>query len=275
MILFGENKVMIKKLLILIQLFLLGSFTGCSKDKDFKLVLNKFEPRIFNDIKYKHPLPYRLFIPDNYNSAKKYPLVLILHSGGWRGVDNQSQIRYAASVLTDDQGQLDKQCFIFVPQCHEKSQWLNIDFKTVPFKNYQQENIPESDVMKMVIEVIHLLEKEFSIDNRRLYITGSSMGGSGTWDIITRYPNLFAAAVPVNGVSDPSTASVVSKMPIWAFHGRKDRISDVKNTRNMINALKENGSICKYTEFKNKGHDISSLVYNSEELIHWIFLQKK
>jgi predicted peptidase len=166
-------------------------------------------------------------------------------------------------------------CFVLAPQAPTKSQWLNTNFKKTPFTNYNQDEIPESDAMKMIIDVIHQLKKEFSLDADRIYVTGASMGGSGTWDIITRYPKLFAAAAPINGVSDPAKASLIAHMPIWAFHGQQDKVSAVQNTRNMIRELRKNGSACRYTEFEDLGHGILDTVHQKTTIVKWLFSQEK
>ncbi len=239
-------------------------------------IINKFDAREFEDKeKYKNSMPYRLFVPDDYSALNKYPLILYLHGGGGRGDDNLAQVEYGATILIGSTIQAMEKSFVLVPQCPKRAQWLNTNFKNRPFLNYQQDKIPESETMKMVIELITKLQNEFSIDPTRLYATGPSMGGSGTWDIITRYPNLFAAAVPINGVSDPSKAIQVANLPIWAFHGENDEVSDINNTRNMIRALRNLGSNCRFTEYKNEGHIIDGKVYDKNEHFLWLFKQKK
>ncbi|MCP3933660.1 MAG: prolyl oligopeptidase family serine peptidase [Bacteroidetes bacterium] len=268
-------KHLLKKLIVITQSLLIGSFLGCSKQSDRSEVLEKFKSNVYENADYAHPLPYRLYIPERYGSTKKYPLVLYLHGGGSRGKDNTSQIELGAEKLTEKKVQVIQQCFVLAPQCPKGSQWLNTIFKITPFTNVNQDKIPESDSMKMIIRIIKNLFNEFSIDQNRIYVTGPSMGGSGTWDIITRYPYIFAAAVPVNGVSDPSKAHKISHLPIWAFHGEKDSISDVNNTRKMIKALKKNGSTCKFTEYQKKGHNITSMVYRNSNLYTWLFNQER
>jgi predicted peptidase len=88
--------------------------------------------------------------------------------------------------------------------------------------------------MKKRILEIYNLEEEFNIDKDRIYVAGYFMGGSGTWDIITRYPDLFAAAVPVTGVSDPLKVQLIEHIPIWAFHDQKYIVTLVQNIRNMV-----------------------------------------
>lgn len=262
--------------ILIIQSILLTLFPGCSRKQEYNMdLINKFEARIYTNKKFRLPLLYRLYIPENYNELQKYPIILYLHDGGPRGDDNKSQISSIVEWLINPPVQSTQNCFIMIPQCPKKSQWLNTKFKKTPFLNYNQDEIPESDTMKMIILEINNLMDEFNIDENRIYVTGYSMGGSGTWDIITRYPDFFAAAVPVTGVSDPSKAKLVAHMPIWAFHGQMDTISLVENTRNMVTALKKYGSNCKFTELKDVSHDSWHAAYNNTEVITWLFDQKK
>lgn len=263
------------KILAMIQAFLLCPFSSCSKKQDYSEVISRLEARQYEDKSYSFSLPYRLFIPAEYDALNTYPLILVLHAGGAQGRDNKAQIGYGVAKFVDSSTQSFQPCFVLVPQCPPNSQWLNTAFKKTPFDNYYQDAIPESEAMKMIVGLLAVLQREFSIDSDRLYVIGSSMGASGTWDIITRYPNLFAAAVTMSGVSDPTKAGKVAHMPIWSFHGSKDQVSPVYVTKNMIKALKQHGSACKFTEYKDRGHDINGITYDNPEIIRWLLSQQK
>ena len=101
------------------------------------------------------------------------------------------------------------------------------------------------------------------------------MGGSGTWDLVTRHPGLFAAAVPITGVSDPSRAQVIAALPVWAFHGTSDEISSIDNTRAMVEALRRLGSPVRFTALVGTGHDSWTEAYASPELFPWLFAQRR
>jgi predicted peptidase len=116
---------------------------------------------------------------------------------------------------------------------------------------------------------------EYPIDADRVYVTGPSMGGSGTWDLITRHPGTFAAAVPVTGVNDPSRARVIAELPIWAFHGSRDEVSPVQNTRAMVAALRALGSPVRFTEIPDAGHDSWTRAYSDLDMYRWLFAQRR
>jgi poly(3-hydroxybutyrate) depolymerase len=131
-----------------------------------------------------------------------------------------------------------------------------------------------STPMRLTLEMLAGLKKEFSLDDKRLYVTGLSMGGYGTWDVIARHPKLFAAAAPVCGGGDEATATIIKDIPIWCFHGGADNVVKPERSRNMIAAIKAAGGNPKYTEYPGVGHDSWNKAYSEPELVKWMFEQK-
>jgi predicted peptidase len=232
-----------------------------------------FEARTFSDEKYEHSLPYRLFIPDSYDPSKTYPLVLFLHGAGERGTDNTIQLtaNNGAAVWADPNNQSANPCFVLAPQCPDNEQWVDTPWG---LGSYDIEDVMVSDEILMVMDIINDLKKEFNIDATRIYSTGLSMGGYGTWDINLRYPNVFAAALPVCGAGDPSKAALIASKPIWAFHGDQDNTVPVAADREMIQALKNAGGSPKYSEYSGVGHGAWDPAYAEGTLISWTFAQR-
>ncbi len=246
----------------------------------------KFEKLIY--IKDTKSLPYRLFVPANVtkkydykdgvkinllhskNDIKKYPLILFLHGAGERGSNNETQLTHIADVFADDKFQEDYPCFVLAPQCPNELKWVEVSWS---LDSHIQPESP-SYSMDLTMQIIEQLIDSYPIDENRLYVTGLSMGGYGAWDIISRYPQKFAAAVPVCGGGDENTAFAISKTPIWAFHGTKDRAVKVSRSRNMINAIRDIGANPKYTEYPNLGHLCWDEAYATKELYVWLFAQK-
>jgi predicted peptidase len=129
--------------------------------------------------------------------------------------------------------------------------------------------------MKLLLGLIDSLEKTLPIDKSRIYVTGLSMGGYGTWDLISRRPERFAAAVPVCGGGDEGQAANAAKVPVWAFHGGKDGVVIPERSRNMVEALKTAGATPKYTEYPEVGHDSWNKAYADPEMMKWLFSQKR
>jgi predicted peptidase len=165
--------------------------------------------------------------------------------------------------------------FVLVPQVPNSDKWVSGSVGP-PFRNYRQTDRPQSAAAKLVLVGIDELEAKYSIDPQRIYLTGASAGGAGTWDLITRNGiGRFAAAVPITGANDPSRAAVIAHLPIWAFHGADDGVSPVENTREMVANLRALASPVKYTEYPGVGHDSWDRAYAEPELFPWLFAQSR
>jgi pimeloyl-ACP methyl ester carboxylesterase len=223
-----------------------------------------------------HVLPYRLFIPPGYTPDKKYPLVLFLHGSGEAGNNDETQlVGGGPAALSHPLLQAQHPSFVLCPQIPFRAQWgfgLN-------------NNWPPQALFGLLGQ----LQKEFNLDADRIYITGLSLGGFGTWDMIGRYPNLFAAAVPVSAAGDPTQVEKFKTLPIWALQGdadyavafaglmpkNKGLIPGIVGDGDMIAALEKAGGHPKFTVFKGQGHGIWPLAYNEPGLYDWLFSQKR
>ena len=163
-------------------------------------------------------LPYQLLEPERLEPGRKYPLVIFFHGDGKRGDDNQKQLKHGIEILTGTENRKQYPCFYVAPQCPAGEQWVNVPWSE---DAHAQPNPPSSSMALAMALIEHLQELYGNIDARRLYITGLSMGGFGTWDAITRWPHRFAAAVPICGGGDTAQASKLVTLPIWAFHARR------------------------------------------------------
>jgi predicted peptidase len=217
-------------------------------------------------------LPYRLYVPDDYSEEREYPLLLFLHGAGERGSDNYSQIANNVRIIERivDSSDSEHDCIVVAPQCATNHQWVDTPWGD---GSYNQDQIPISKYLAATVELLEDIQNEYSIDENRLYVTGLSMGGYGAWDIITRYPNMFAAALPVCGAGDPSKAELIKDMAIWAFHGALDDIVPVEGSREMVAALENCGSNVIYTEYENVNHFCWHNAYAEPDLLSWLFEQ--
>jgi len=212
-------------------------------------------------------MPYRLFVPEGYNKRKKYPLVLWLHGGAGRGNDNLKQISggntIGSHIWTATENQSKHSCFVVAPQCPDNELWATLD------------TAKPTEQLRLVFELLENLQSIFTLDAQRLYITGQSMGGFGTWSAISQHPIMFAAAIPVCGGGDEFAAPKLTKMPIWAFHGERDEAVSVERSRKMIAAIRQAGGMPKYTEYKGADHVIWDKVFSEPELLTWMFAQNQ
>lgn len=219
-------------------------------------------------------LPYRLLKPEGYEKegSQSYPLVVFLHGAGERGDNNESQLKHGVAEFVTDAARKDYPCFLVAPQCPVKRAWSDLSGGVKEDPKFSETPIKEETLL---LDLIDSLSKEYRVDKDRIYVTGLSMGGFGTWNLVSRRPDLFAAAVPICGGGDPSQAPKLTKLPIWAFHGDADRAVPVERTRGMIAAIKEAGGSPKYTEYEGVGHDSWTQTYKDGAVIQWMFAQKK
>ena len=171
-------------------------------------------------------MPYRLFIPARYDETQKYPLVLWLHGIGGMGLDNQSQLMGdqvdGVSVWTKTQNQREHPAFIVAPQ--SGSRWDDTGNTNVSSLLVLPPRAELSEQLRQVINIIESLQSEFSIDSKRIYVVGQSIGGFGAWNLITKRPDYFAAAIIVSGGGDPTLAADARNTPVWAFQGATDSV---------------------------------------------------
>lgn len=243
---------------------------GIAAEDPLAAFATNFEARTFTGADGT-TLNYRLYKPAAVPAGASIPLVLFLHGAGERGSNNVAQLKHGLRTFASEDLQKKNPCFLVVPQVPPNEKWSNVDWSAL--KN----PLPEkpSTSMRLTMDVVAALQKEFPIDADRLYITGISMGGYGTWDAICRYPGVFAAAVPVCGGGDETKAEIIARLPIWCFHGDKDTAVPTVRSRNMIAAIEKAGGHPKYTEYPGVGHNSWDKAFSEPELYPWLFAQKR
>ena len=145
------------------------------------------------------------------------------------------------------------------------ARWVDMAFRPVP----QRSVLPE------LLAALDAVMRDLPVDPDRVYVTGQSMGGVGTWGIVAAHPERFAAAVPVCGIWQVEDAPKMARVPVWAFHGEKDPMVPVAGSRKMIAALKTAGAAPRYTEYPGVGHNSWVTAYATDELWDWLFQQKR
>ncbi len=210
---------------------------------------------------YGTAINYRVFEPQ-IAAGQKAPLVLFLQGMGDRGTDNVHQTDWINGLVKATKSG-EHAAYVLAPQIDVNS-W---------FQSYSNTPTP---AMKLTIDALKQTIKDENVDTSRVYVTGLSMGGMGTWDILQREPGMFAAAVPMSGGGDEKSVGKFKDVPIWAFHGDADKIVPVAESRTMIDAFRKAGGDAKYTEVKGGGHVIWDDIYTDAggQLYDWLFDQK-
>ena len=199
------------------------------------------------------------------------PLVFFLHGAGERGTNNISQLHHGVADIV---AWLDahENGFKFVAgQVPNDKRWVDVDWNatthTIPAK--------PSETMELLIAFMDTLLADPTTDAKRVYATGISMGGYGTWDLICRRPEVFAAALPICGGADPAQAPRIASLPIWTFHGSRDEAVPVCRSRSIMSALWAAGSDAHYREYPDAPHNVWTRTYRDPEVLSWFFAQSK
>lgn len=218
---------------------------------------------------------YQVFVPENWSSKQKWPVILFLHGAGERGSDGLLQTEVGiGSAIRRDRARFP--VIVVVPQC-VKDRWWS-----------------EPAMEEIALASLAAASKEFKGDAKRTYLTGLSMGGFGSWSIAARYPGKFAAVVPIcGGITAPEhfrqqhpelvknlyddepasyseVARKLGRTPVWIFHGGDDPVVSVEGSRKMNEAIRAAGGDVRYTEYPGVGHNSWDKAYAEPELMTWL-----
>ena len=235
----------------------------------------QFEPGYF--MVNGNPLSYQALFPENYDESKQYPLVVFLYGSGERGYDNQLQLTHGKDFLINN-FRSEYPAIVIVPQCPGDTSWTNAmghtirGQKTSKFGLTDQATIPMETLTYLITEWLN----SGKVDTKQVYVGGLSMGGMGTYELLWRMPNTFAAAFPICGGGDVAKVKHYTKnTAVWIFHGDEDNAVSVELSRDMYKNLLDAGNEVKYTEYPGVKHDSWHKVFEEKELIPWLFSHKK
>ncbi len=259
------------KYFLSIAFFLCMPFTLLSQD------LPQYKRKEF--IQGKDTLRYRILLPENYESTKKYPLVIFLHGAYERGKDNNKQLRNGATLFLQPENRKNFPAIVIFPQCPRKpGYWSSVilDATKKPYHfdfNYSR---PMTQPLQSTLQLVHQLISENKIDTTRIYIMGLSMGGMGTLEAVYHNPNLFAAAISICGGGDVTAfTEAQAKIPFRFFHGDQDEVVEVNYSRQLVARLKELKASVSYTEYPEVKHNSWENALAEPELLSWLFSQHK
>lgn len=220
----------------------------------------------------KYSMPYRLLSPTNTSATEKYPLVLFLHGAAERGSDNESQLANGASIFTNPVNAEKYKAFVVFPQCKERTWTGNIEAKMFMPGGQTPEETKEEQV---VINLVNDLISKYPIDTDRIYIIGVSMGAIATYDLVCRFPELFAAAVPICGAVNPDRLPATKQVKFLIFHGDADEVIPPICSREAYKTLEKAGATVDYIELTGVGHECWPYAFNIPTFLPWLFGQRK
>ena len=220
-----------------------------------------------------YTMNYRLYVPKDYDCGEMYPLVVFLHGSEERGDDNEAQLKNGLQVMFNDVTSPIYDSIVIAPQCPRESWWTLANIGT---RSCTIAGTPESRELIAVLKIMDELCGFYNVDRDRVYVTGISMGGFGTWDLLSRHGARFAAGMPICGGGDTSYARLLKRIPIRTFHGSADPFVPSLLSRVMYAAIRrEGGEQISFTEFEGAGHVIWDDVYADRENIDWLFAQSR
>lgn len=237
-------------------------------------VLEAFTARTFEH--NSKELPYRIVMPSNFDPNKKYPLHLFLHGAGERGNDNQSQLIHGSSLFLEKREEYP--AIVIFPQCPAEDYWAAVAISRGDNQNIFE--FPESPKPTWAMEaVLALLDTQLQnkyVDKNRIYLSGLSMGGMGTFELLYHRPTTFAAATPICGGGYPDNVKLWAQhTPAWIFHGDDDNVVPTFYSKTMVEALLKYEVTPKATFYPNVGHDSWTNAFAEKELFPWIYSHVK
>ena len=235
---------------------------------------NEFEKKVYvtasND-----SLNYRLLRPEIEQEGEKYPLILFLHGSGERGSDNEKQLFHGSQMWLNPVNRENYPAFVLVPQCPESGYWAYTDRPSSFEPDKMPADVPLSPVFAVLKELLDTYLAMPQVDKKRVYVIGLSMGAMGTYDLAIRYPEIFAAAIPICGTVNPTRLSAAKDVKFRIFHGDADTVVPVSGSRQAYKALKAAGADIEYIEFPGVTHGSWNPAFTQPDFMSWLFSQKK
>ncbi|MCE7992472.1 MAG: prolyl oligopeptidase family serine peptidase [Roseivirga sp.] len=225
-------------------------------------------------------LLYRVLYPENFDRSQKYPLVYFLHGAGERGTDNAKQLIHGSKLFLDTENRQKYPAIVVFPQCPPGDYWANVSREVNELTGkrdfiFAKKGKP-TKAMKGALSLIDSLVDLTYVDNNRIYISGLSMGGMGTFELVSRRPKTFAAAMPICGGDNPKSAGIyATRLPFWVFHGARDNVVPSKFSEQMVEAIKAQGGNAKFSLYPNANHNSWDKAFAEPEFLSWLFSQSK
>ncbi len=220
-----------------------------------------------------YKLNYRVLYPLNYSPEKQYPVILFLHGAGERGDDNEAQLLHGGDMFASYENQTQYPAIIIAPQCPKDESWSAYRKPDQnDGKRYYPLNASATPAMKAVKELLDSYINKGIVDTKRIYVTGLSMGGMGTFDIVCRYPNLFAAAAPIcGGANLQRLENFKGKTAFSLYHGAEDETVDPQFSRDAYTSLQKAHAEVRYKEYPGVKHNSWDNAFAEPDYLSWMF----
>ncbi len=229
-------------------------------------------------IKNTDTLKYRILYPENFSESKQYPIVLFLHGAGERGSDNKAQLMHGSKLFLNKTNRGAFPAIVIFPQCPKADYWSNVvvDRSTKPISLSFPLNTPPTKALSLVMSVLDQYISKPFVNKNKIYVGGLSMGGMGTYEILYRKPNTFAAAFAICGGGNPTSVSAYAQnTDVWIFHGAKDDVVDPKLSLAMATAYLQAGATPNVTIYADDNHNSWDSAFSEPQFLTWLFSKSK
>ena len=236
--------------------------------------LNLFEDLIF--VSETDTLNYRLLMPLDYDPNKQYPVHLFLHGAGERGSDNSSQLTYVDNLFLKKENREQYKSWVILPQCPNDDRWPSLSSDNEWNNNFEKKTTKPNKSLGLVMKLMDTFIERKQVNKRKVYVSGLSMGGMGTFEILYRRPDMFAAATPICGNGIAAYAKrYATKASVWVFHGSDDKVVQPKHSLKIAKAIIASGGSPKMTLYENVGHDSWNNAFAEPNFLKWIHSKSK
>ncbi|AUP77907.1 carboxylesterase family protein [Flavivirga eckloniae] len=223
-------------------------------------------------------LPYRIMMPKDFDTSKQYPVMLFLHGAGERGSNNTSQLVHGSKLFASEDHTTNFPAIVIFPQCPKNSFWASVkaDRTSRPIKFEFPLDAEPTKPMQLVIKLMETIVSRPYVNKQQIYVGGLSMGGMGTFEMVYRKPEWFAAAFSICGAGNPKATKVYAKTtPFWIFHGANDDVVNPQLSLKMVEGILENGGKPNVSLYAKDNHNSWDSAFAESELLPWLFSNKK
>ena len=252
------------------SIILIFLFFSCVTNHDKLIKVPEYEKFTSGNDK----LAYRILYPQKFDKSKKYPIKLFLHGIGERGSNNESQLTYVDKVFLNKKNQENYPSIVVFPQAALTDNWSSViwDGNILSFPK----NDPPTNSLNLVIKLMDSLANKNYADKNRIYLSGLSNGGMGSFELLKHRPNMFASAVIICGGGNPAWAKEFAKStPVWVAHGSNDQVVSPDFSLKMVEAIISEGGSPKVTFFENVYHNSWDYVFSDDEYLKWMYSHSK
>ena len=217
-------------------------------------------------------LNYRILYPNNFSEAKEYPVMLFLHGAGERGNDNNAQLINGGDLFLEKSKEFP--AIVIFPQAPKDDYWakISVDRDTMPLEFVFQNKQEPTKSLDLVMKLLDSITVKKFVNKNRIYVGGLSMGGMGTFELLYRKPEMFAAAIAICGAADPSISENYQKgLPIWIFHGEQDDVVQAKYSKAMAREINSNGGNAKLSLYPEANHNSWDPAFEEPYLLPLLF----